>query len=630
MIKIKKLAFSYHRFRTNELRIDHLLLDQNLVLIIGKSGSYKSTLGKLIGGRLRPKRGRIVAKDAFYLSQFYSFMANKSVDDHLKIIDNSDHDKELQKLNLLDLKYADVSTLSEGQKARLAFLLASITPAPILVLDEPTQNLDSKNAAIVEEMIVELSKSRQVVVLTHSDNFANISHQQVFIDDGRIDKESKIGESLQIKAKPAKRRIKPLNLLDSPKSRRLFSLSSIFICLLSATPICSFKKTEQSDLYSDYTYRVNLNTRYTLGIVGISPDRYEVAKDVLTDISIDFFPLLRDSTHLTNPLLPDFDENSNELFTGLHITYHHEIKQGEYSISSSTIKRIVNGTNFETTYKDGGKTNDYELKIFDSRKLAYKKIDGLNPLFLYVSFADYLSIALQEEGRIEVNNELPIESVKLSEDYANANNLTIGDTLRINRQDFTFVGFSPNADIEISSDSITLNQFVNGQDQYFISLGETEKKVLRSYSCDLSEPRLELNNYALMWQNKSILILLICFSIVLIASCLILVFLFFFKTSIKSKIEYLSFIERKKDRLLPLKSLLKSTIYLLPFSLIISAPLSLLLNFLLFRTLYYPLFFVLLAVAISFAIYTLLFIFMFLYIIILRSLRKSSLNQTEV
>jgi ABC-type lipoprotein export system ATPase subunit len=59
--------------------------------------------------------------------------------------------------------------LSGGMKQRVAFARAVLKPAPILILDEPTKELDFETVATIHEVIAEEAKKRLVIVVTHDD-----------------------------------------------------------------------------------------------------------------------------------------------------------------------------------------------------------------------------------------------------------------------------------------------------------------------------------------------------------------------------------------------------------------------------------------------------------------------------
>ena len=77
--------------------------------------------------------------------------------------------------------------LSGGQQQRVAIARAVVTDCPLILADEPTGNLDSKNGAEVMELLRELnSQGTTIVMVTHSERDASFAHRIIHLLDGRI------------------------------------------------------------------------------------------------------------------------------------------------------------------------------------------------------------------------------------------------------------------------------------------------------------------------------------------------------------------------------------------------------------------------------------------------------------
>lgn len=97
----------------------------------------------------------------------------------------------LEKLDILGLRdQADkkANKLSGGQQQRVAIARALINQPKIIFGDEPTGNLDSKNAQIVFEIFKELKEkyNQSIVVVTHDMNFANKTDRIITLSDGEV------------------------------------------------------------------------------------------------------------------------------------------------------------------------------------------------------------------------------------------------------------------------------------------------------------------------------------------------------------------------------------------------------------------------------------------------------------
>jgi lipoprotein-releasing system ATP-binding protein len=187
-----------------------------LVAIVGSSGSGKSTLLHLLGGLDKPTSGKIfiAGKELAILSekekchfrnhhlgfvyQFHhllpEFTAIENVCMPLLIGDEkvdiakqkSEHILELVGLkNRLQHK---VSELSGGEKQRVAIARALVTDPLCVLADEPTGNLDPRNAEKVLQLFFDLQKSRQtsVIMVTHDTQIAAAAQRKLLLENGQL------------------------------------------------------------------------------------------------------------------------------------------------------------------------------------------------------------------------------------------------------------------------------------------------------------------------------------------------------------------------------------------------------------------------------------------------------------
>ncbi len=78
------------------------------------------------------------------------------------------------------------STLSSGQRQRIALARAALRPSPILILDEPTTGLDAGNRSIVTDSIDHLARNRTTLIITHDLALALCADRQIVLDHGQI------------------------------------------------------------------------------------------------------------------------------------------------------------------------------------------------------------------------------------------------------------------------------------------------------------------------------------------------------------------------------------------------------------------------------------------------------------
>ena len=212
-ITIKDLTFSYNSHKIlDDLNI--VVRDAEILSLVGPNGSGKTTLIKCIDRILKP-RGSIlldgkeieemsrqeVARTIGYVPQSSSAPLATTVFDtvlmgrrpHIRWqVSDSDLDKVAQVLELLhleDLGLRDFSQLSGGQKQKVLIARALAQEPAVLLLDEPTSNLDMKHQLEVMETISRLVKEKKIsaVMAIHDLNLASrFSDKLVMLKNGRV------------------------------------------------------------------------------------------------------------------------------------------------------------------------------------------------------------------------------------------------------------------------------------------------------------------------------------------------------------------------------------------------------------------------------------------------------------
>lgn len=185
-----------------------------LVAIMGPSGSGKSTLMHIMGGVERPTGGSIIidGQDIYSLNkreraifrrrnigivyQFDSLIPALPISDNIslpayldrKTISDERIQEMLEILNLAEKKDAMPDALSGGQKQRVAIGRALINAPTVILADEPTGNLDSKNSQNVMELFkLSNRKYKQtIIIITHDEEIALQADRIIHIDDGRV------------------------------------------------------------------------------------------------------------------------------------------------------------------------------------------------------------------------------------------------------------------------------------------------------------------------------------------------------------------------------------------------------------------------------------------------------------
>ena len=215
MLKVSKIEKSYGASKV--LRgIDFRMEEGERVAIMGPSGSGKSTLLNCIGGIDRPDNGEILFEGQSLTSlseqelcelrrnkistifQFFHLLPTLTARENIEfpMLLNSVSAKERNQkvddlLNAVKIQHracAFPHELSGGEKQRVA-IARSLSMRPKLILaDEPTGNLDSKNTDSVLELIEKLSKQHGIAMLlvTHNEEVTKICDQTITMNDGLI------------------------------------------------------------------------------------------------------------------------------------------------------------------------------------------------------------------------------------------------------------------------------------------------------------------------------------------------------------------------------------------------------------------------------------------------------------
>lgn len=182
--------------------------------IVGASGSGKSTLLHMIGGLDRPTSGKVFIADndiyklneeklaifrrrnIGFVFQFFNLIPVLDVEENISLpalLDSNKIDKSYlnEVINMLGLKERVShlpSELSGGQQQRVSIGRALINKPSIILADEPTGNLDSKNSKEVIELLKLSSKkyNQTLIVITHDMKIAEQADRVITISDGEI------------------------------------------------------------------------------------------------------------------------------------------------------------------------------------------------------------------------------------------------------------------------------------------------------------------------------------------------------------------------------------------------------------------------------------------------------------
>lgn len=223
ILQIENLSKVYGKGDTAVKALDNVSFSVKkgeFVAIIGPSGSGKSTLLHLLGGVDRPSSGKVLIDntDIYELNetqlaifrrrqigliyQFYNLIPILTVEENITLpmlldehkVDPKQFADILKILGLENRLNHLPNQLSGGQQQRVSIGRALISNPAIMLADEPTGNLDSKNSGEIIELLKMFNKTfnQTLLVITHDERIALQADRVISIEDGRIAKDEVI------------------------------------------------------------------------------------------------------------------------------------------------------------------------------------------------------------------------------------------------------------------------------------------------------------------------------------------------------------------------------------------------------------------------------------------------------
>lgn len=215
MITAKNIHYYYDNLKVLK-GVDLNIKKGEFVSIVGASGAGKTTLLHLLGTLDKIQEGSLLIngketkhfsekevskfrnQEIGFVFQFHNLLneftalENICLPAYLNGTPKKEADKKgLELLNLLNLYNRaehKPDELSGGEQQRVAVARALINSPSILLADEPSGNLDSKNADELHQLFLKLNKetSQTIVVITHNKELAKLAHRTLEIKDGKI------------------------------------------------------------------------------------------------------------------------------------------------------------------------------------------------------------------------------------------------------------------------------------------------------------------------------------------------------------------------------------------------------------------------------------------------------------
>lgn len=223
ILRIEHLSKIYGKGDTEVRALDDVSFTVpkgQFVAIIGPSGSGKSTLLHILGGVDTPTDGHVYVdgtdittldetalaifrrRQIGLIYQFYNLIPILTVEENMtlpllldgKKVDRAHFDSLVQVLGLQHRLGHLPSELSGGQQQRVSIGRALMNNPAILLADEPTGNLDSKNSKEIVELLRQFNKAlnQTVIIVTHDERIALDADRVIAVEDGKIVKDEVI------------------------------------------------------------------------------------------------------------------------------------------------------------------------------------------------------------------------------------------------------------------------------------------------------------------------------------------------------------------------------------------------------------------------------------------------------
>ncbi|MGI6767825.1 MAG: ATP-binding cassette domain-containing protein [Bacilli bacterium] len=271
MLLLKNISKSYKFKDFIEIALDNINLElpaTGMIFIAGKSGSGKSTLLNIIGGIDYPDSGEIYFRnqpldfskrrvaenfrrdEVSFIFQKSNLMLDQTVYDNIAIAGELRGEKanpeQINKIlessiGLKGFALKKAYELTRSQSLKVAIARALYKNARIILADEPTKNLNSKDAHAVLELLKQEAKERLVIVASEDLEASKVYGDRIIeLKAGKISQDQTIEknfENINFDTKPSEKRISLLFLLKTAfrflSERKIISLLTLFLSLLA-------------------------------------------------------------------------------------------------------------------------------------------------------------------------------------------------------------------------------------------------------------------------------------------------------------------------------------------------------------------------------------------------------------
>ncbi len=217
LILLRRVSKIYRKGNESVIALDGIDLTlpaQGMFAIVGPSGSGKSSLLHIMGAMDRPTEGEVAVagqslntlpesgltrlrrQTVGFVFQSFNLIPNLTALENVMLpmefddVPGAERRRRasalLERVGLAGRIAHKPRELSGGEQQRVAIARALANNPPLILADEPTGNLDSRNGEMIYRLLKEIAAERTVVVVTHAEALAKMADRIVHIGDGRL------------------------------------------------------------------------------------------------------------------------------------------------------------------------------------------------------------------------------------------------------------------------------------------------------------------------------------------------------------------------------------------------------------------------------------------------------------
>ena len=224
LLRVENLCKTYGKGENEVIALDNVSFTVpkgQMLAVIGPSGSGKSTMLHILGGVDRPTSGKVFldGQDVYaqnnknlaifrrrqvgLIYQFYNLIPVLDAEENITLPmimdgrkpDQKHLDELLELLQIKERRHHLPSQLSGGQQQRVSIGRALFTSPQVILADEPTGNLDSKNSAEIINLMKKSNRDfeQTMIIITHDENIALQCDRIITLADGKIADDKLVG-----------------------------------------------------------------------------------------------------------------------------------------------------------------------------------------------------------------------------------------------------------------------------------------------------------------------------------------------------------------------------------------------------------------------------------------------------